>query len=342
MFLAGAFDQARDLLERGREVIDGVSERGRELIAGPPPAVQIGGRQVLLLRQIAEGGYAFVHLGRDATSGCTYAVKRMRSQDRESAELARAEIALMASLPPHPNIVRSFGSSTRKMEVGHEHLLLLEWCAGGSLIKQVIPDASGKLPPPLPLSRLLSAVVDVCKAVAHLHAQQPPIAHRDLKLENVLVGASGVCKLCDFGSATTRTLDCANASRRERLDEEDIISRHTTAMNRSPEMLDMHRGQARAEIATRSRRDRAEIAPGGAPPSRAPASRRALAGARRGYCRSRGVVRDRQPRHRRPRGSRRAPRAHLPTARRERSGTARASRRGYGSRHQTNGERRQM
>ena len=54
------------------------------------------------------------------------------------------------------------------------------------------------------------------------------VAHRDLKLENVLEDGRGACKLCDFGSISTAVLDCASASRRERLDAEDEISRRTS------------------------------------------------------------------------------------------------------------------
>lgn len=42
-----------------------------------------------------------------------------------------------------------------------------------------------------------------CNAVSHMHCQSPPIIHRDLKIENLLIGSEGSIKLCDFGSATT-------------------------------------------------------------------------------------------------------------------------------------------
>jgi len=39
-----------------------------------------------------------------------------------------------------------------------------------------------------------------------MHSQVPPVAHRDIKIENVLLHNKKF-KLCDFGSATKATLD---------------------------------------------------------------------------------------------------------------------------------------
>lgn len=35
-----------------------------------------------------------------------------------------------------------------------------------------------------------------------MHSQVPPIIHRDLKIENLLISGDSTIKLCDFGSAT--------------------------------------------------------------------------------------------------------------------------------------------
>ena len=55
----------------------------------------------------------------------------------------------------------------------------------------------------LPWARRVALAHGVACGVAFLHAQQPPIAHGDLKPANVVLDATHVPKLCDFGLGTT-------------------------------------------------------------------------------------------------------------------------------------------
>ncbi len=81
----------------------------------------------------------------------------------------------------------------------------------------------------------------VCEGVAVLHNSTPPILHRDLKVENILLGEDQKWKLCDFGSATTTTYRWA--SERERGIAEEDINRNTTMNYRAQEMVDLYRRQ---------------------------------------------------------------------------------------------------
>ena len=78
-----------------------------------------------------------------------------------------------------------------------------------------------------------------------MHYLKPPLLHRDLKVENVLItkaNDSVLYKLCDFGS-TAPPRPAATSAAEGRLIEEDV-QKHTTLQYRSPEMIDVYRKQA--------------------------------------------------------------------------------------------------
>lgn len=123
------------------------------------------------------------------------------------------------------------------METGTEVLIATEYCPGGTL-----SDVVYKREQPLHARQVVSTFRQCCQAVEHLHLLDPPLIHRDIKLENFLLAADHVVKLCDFGSATTRAVDPSNLPFAQLRTLEDEMERHTTPQNRSPEMLDLHKG----------------------------------------------------------------------------------------------------
>ncbi|XP_047305988.1 cyclin-G-associated kinase isoform X41 [Homo sapiens] len=78
---------------------------------------------------------------------------------------------------------------------------------------------------PLSCDTVLKIFYQTCRAVQHMHRQKPPIIHRDLKVENLLLSNQGTIKLCDFGSATTISHypDYSWSAQRRALVEEEAL-----------------------------------------------------------------------------------------------------------------------
>ncbi|EOX96762.1 Serine/threonine-protein kinase DDB_G0280111 isoform 2 [Theobroma cacao] len=184
---------------------------------------------------IAEGGFSCVYLAKDALHASKqYALKHIICNDQESLDLVMKEISVMKSLQGHPNVVTLYAHTILDMGRTKEALLVMEFC-DKSLVNVLETRGAAYFEE----KQVLTIFRDVCNAVFAMHCQSPPIAHRDLKAENLLLGSDGVWKLCDFGSTST------NHKRFEKPEEmgieEDNIRKHTTPAYRAPEMWDLFR-----------------------------------------------------------------------------------------------------
>ncbi|XP_069674893.1 cyclin-G-associated kinase isoform X3 [Periplaneta americana] len=200
--------------------------------------VEVGNVKLRVKKVIAEGGFAFVFVAQDPNTGNDYALKRLIAADEDANNIIKQEINILRKLSGHPNIIQYLSVAfIDKSKSGHgcgEYLLVTELCTGGSLV-DVLTNRST----PLPVDVICRIFWQTCRAVQHMHSQQPPVIHRDLKIENLLLGTDGTIKLCDFGSATTQCYQpdpAWSANQRSLLEEE--MARYTTPMYRAPEMVD--------------------------------------------------------------------------------------------------------
>ncbi|NXD53559.1 GAK kinase, partial [Corvus moneduloides] len=203
--------------------------------------VEMGEMKLRIKRVIAEGGFAFVYEAQDLGSGKDYALKRLLSNEEEKNKAIIQEVCFMKKLSGHPNIVQFCSAASigkEESDTGQgEFLLLTELCKGQlvEFLKKV--ESKG----PISCDTVLKIFYQTCRAVQHMHKQKPPIIHRDLKVENLLISNQGTIKLCDFGSATTIAYyPDYNWSAQKRALVEEEITRNTTPMYRTPEMIDLY------------------------------------------------------------------------------------------------------
>ena len=162
-------------------------------------SIDVGNVKVYVRNAIAEGGFSCVYLARDAiNSSKQYALKHIICNDEESLDLVKKEILVMKVLRGHPNVVTLHAHTILDMGRTKEALLVMEFCEK-SLVNVLESRGAGYFEE----KQVLSIFRDVCNAVFAMHCQSPPIAHRDLKAENLLLGPDGLWKLCDFGSTFT-------------------------------------------------------------------------------------------------------------------------------------------
>ncbi|XP_054341893.1 cyclin-G-associated kinase isoform X13 [Pongo pygmaeus] len=203
--------------------------------------VELGDLRLRVRRVLAEGGFAFVYEAQDVGSGREYALKRLLSNEEEKNRAIIQEVCFMKKLSGHPNIVQFCSAASigkEESDTGQaEFLLLTELCKGQLVEFLKKMESRG----PLSCDTVLKIFYQTCRAVQHMHRQKPPIIHRDLKVENLLLSNQGTIKLCDFGSATTISHypDYSWSAQRRALVEEEI-TRNTTPMYRTPEIIDLY------------------------------------------------------------------------------------------------------
>ncbi|KAF3705963.1 Serine/threonine-protein kinase 36 [Channa argus] len=142
-----------------------------------------------VLEMVGEGSFGRVYKGRKKFTGQVVALKFMPKVGRSDKELRslKKEIEIMRGLK-HPNIVQLLDSFETEAEV----VVVTEYAEGQ--LFQILEDDGN-----LPEYQVREIACQLVSALYYLHSHR--ILHRDMKPQNILLGKSGVVKLCDFGFA---------------------------------------------------------------------------------------------------------------------------------------------
>ena len=192
----------------------------------------LGDRTLKVEAVLGEGGFATIYRAVDAVTQETFALKHfMLSGDLEAERDVQTEVAVMRALTDCPYVLSLHGAA---LGTGSAYLLL-DYCHGtlaGHLIER--SNTGNRLSD----AEVTAAFLPIARAVAAMHAMDPPMTHRDVKAENVLRRKDGSWVLCDFGSATSEQKVYSSPAEIAR--EEERIRKQTTPAYRAPELWDLY------------------------------------------------------------------------------------------------------
>lgn len=151
-------------------------------------------------RYLRAGAFAEVYRVRHRFLG-RQAMKVFKRTDMTLTEIEdMLHEAILLSRIGHPNIVRVYDANTIETEKGTLGYFTMEYIPGGSL-DRFWQSHGGTL---VPVSTTVELMRQVCRGMAVAHSENPPIIHRDIKPQNILIGyeADGLrARLSDFGLA---------------------------------------------------------------------------------------------------------------------------------------------
>ncbi|XP_021866986.1 leucine-rich repeat receptor protein kinase HPCA1 isoform X2 [Spinacia oleracea] len=140
--------------------------------------------------EIGVGGYGKVYKGKLVT-GELVAIKRAKQGSMQGALEFKTEIELLSRVH-HKNVVKLVGFCYDK----GEQMLIYEYVPNGSLREAL----SGKSGVRLNWIKRLKVALGAARGLTYLHElADPPIIHRDIKSDNILLGNHLNAKVADFG-----------------------------------------------------------------------------------------------------------------------------------------------
>lgn len=143
-----------------------------------------------VVKLIGQGGFGAVYRAWDTSLDLPCALKENMDTSDEAQRQFRREAAMLARLR-HPNLPRVIDHF---LIPGRGQYLVMDFIEGQSLAALLSQRAQ-----PLDEAEVLPWIAQVCDALQYLHSRTPPIIHRDVKPQNIIITPEGQAMLVDFG-----------------------------------------------------------------------------------------------------------------------------------------------
>ena len=165
----------------------------------PIPAGTVLHDRYRLDKLLAIGGFAAVYRAFDLRQdNRPVAIKDMICPEPQEFSIRlnffQREAQILRALESLPIVPRLY----EFRHEGQSAQLILEYIAGQDMLK--LMEANGNTP--FPFDRVVDWGQSICEVLSHLHSLTPPIVHRDVKPENImLLEDQRSIKMIDFGTA---------------------------------------------------------------------------------------------------------------------------------------------
>jgi serine/threonine-protein kinase len=180
-------------------------------------------------RFIGSGAFAEVYRVKHKFLGLQ-ALKVLRPESIKNVDISSfiSEATILSHLT-HPNIVRVFDANTFIKQSKELAFISMEYVSGESLYQLLRRSIRPKIPLALSIQR------DICSGLSLAHRQAPPVVHRDVKPQNIMLSYDSsppTAKVSDFGLAKvvdpkSRLVDSAGTM--IYFAPEDFLGYHTPA-----------------------------------------------------------------------------------------------------------------